>query len=84
MIVERHFAADKDVKHDAKAPNIHFGPSVHFCIQEFWCSEVEGTTECRQVLRGVVEIRETEVNDLDISCLRDENILNLEIYDRLQ
>ena len=34
---------------------------------------------------GVVEVREAKVNDLDIACLRDEDVLNLEVcFDALE
>lgn len=80
LIVERNLSADQDVKNDSKTPNIHFWTSVSLCIEKLWCRKVERSTEGTQMRVRRKEIRETEIDDLDVSSFRDEDVFNLEIY----
>ena len=79
LVVERHLAANQDIQDDSKTPHIDLGPSVDLRVEEFWCSEVQRAAERRKMVDGVVQIGETEVDDLDVARVRDEDVLNLQV-----
>lgn len=69
LVVEWNFATYKDVKNDAKGPNIYFWTRIYLGIQELWRGEIKGTTERGQMVGGIVEIRKSKINNLDITSL---------------
>lgn len=83
LIIERHSTTYKDVQYDAEAPDVDLGACIYLGIQELRRSKVERAAEGREVLCGIVEVRETEVDNLDIPCLRDEDVLDFEVYETL-
>ena len=54
LIVERHLPAYKHVQDDTETPHIDLGPGVHLRVEELWRGKVEGATERRKVIEGVV------------------------------
>jgi hypothetical protein len=46
LVVKRHLTAYKHIKHHSEAPHINFRASVHFGVEKFWGSKVEGAAEC--------------------------------------
>lgn len=79
LIVERHFAADQNVQHDAKTPYINLGAGILPSLQEFWSCKIKTSTECLQGATRREEVAEAKVDDLDIASFADENILDLEV-----
>lgn len=79
LVVERDLATDQHVQHNSKTPYIHLRPGVNLRIEKLRSGEVERTTECRKMMGWVIEIGQAEVDDLNVACLRNENVLNLEI-----
>lgn len=69
LIVERHLATYENIQDDAKTPHIHFRASVYFCVQELRRRKVQRATERRQMLNRIIEVRQTEVDDLDVPSL---------------
>lgn len=45
LIVKGHFPTDENIKHDAKAPDVHFRADIRPGIQELRRGEVERATE---------------------------------------
>lgn len=84
LIVEWHFATYKNIEHHTETPYVDLRTSIHFRIEEFWSCEIEGATKCCEVLDRVVQIGETKVNYLDVSGLRNENVLDLKVYKTLR
>jgi len=79
LIVERDLSTDEDVEDDSETPDVDFGTSVETSVEEFGSGEVEGTAEGRELgVRGE-EVGESEVDDLDVSRVGDEDILDLKI-----
>lgn len=80
LIVEWHFATDQHVENDAKAPHVDFGPSVDFGVQQLWRSKIQRPAEGGKVRMGRVQIRQAEVDNLDVSSFTDENVLDFQVY----
>lgn len=79
LVIEWHFAAYQDIENDSETPNIYFWACVDFRVEEFWCSEIQRTTERRQMCQWIIQIGQAEVDDLDVAGLRYEDVLNLEV-----
>lgn len=79
LVIEWHLATDQNVKDDTKTPDVDLGARVLSGLQQFRGSEIETATECLQKTPGREEIAETEVNDLDVTRLADEYVLDLQV-----
>lgn len=79
MVVERHLSADKHVKHDAKTPYVHLWARVDLRVQELRSGEIKGATEGGKMRKRFEEVREAEIDDLDVPRLRNEDIFDFEI-----
>lgn len=79
LIVERHLAANEDIQDDAEGPDVDLGTGVRLCIQELGRGKVERAAEGREVRGWRIEVREAEVDDLDVAGLGDEDVLNLQV-----
>ena len=66
LIIKRDFATDQNIEHNSEAPDIDFGTGVNLGVEQLGSGEIQGTAECRQMVGRVVEIGETEVDDLDV------------------
>lgn len=79
LVIERNLAAHQNVENNAKTPYIDFGASVYFCVEEFGCCEIEGSTEGGEVSHGVEEVGQSKVNYFDVAGLGNEYVFNLQI-----
>jgi len=79
LIVKRDFATNEDIQHHTKTPNIDLWARVDLGIKQLRCSEVKGAAESGKVADWVVEVGKSKIDDLDVACLRDKDVLNLEI-----
>ena len=71
LVVERNLAAYKNVQDHAETPDVDFRSCVYLRVQELGGGKIERATERRQMVGRVIEVRETEVNYLDIPRLRN-------------
>ena len=79
LIVEGDLPTDEDVEDDSETPDVDFGTGVETSVEEFGGGEVERTAEGGKLgVRGE-EVGETEVDDLDVSRVGDEDVLDLEV-----
>jgi hypothetical protein len=85
LVIKRHLSTDQDIQHDTKTPDIYFRPRIRPSLQKFWCSKVQAPTEGLQMALGGKQIAQAEINDLDVSSLADQDVLNLEVsvYDAI-
>lgn len=79
MVVKGDLAAHQNVKHDTEAPHIDFRPSIGPGLEELGRCEVETSAEGFEMAARSKKVAESEVDDLDISRLTDEDVLDLEI-----
>ena len=79
LIIEWYFAADQHVQYDAETPNIDFRSGVLTGLQQFWCCKIQASTESFEKRLWRKEIAEPKVDDLDITSLADQDILDLQI-----
>lgn len=84
LVVKGHFAADKHIEDDAEAPEVDFGSGVRFGVEELWGGKVEGAAERGELGVLGVEVREAKVDDFDVACFGDENVLDLEVYQNIR
>ena len=77
LIIKKNLPTNQDIQNNTKTPNINFRTSIHLRIQEFRRSEIHRTTESREIGRGVIQIRQSKVDNFDISSLR---YFNLQVY----
>lgn len=79
LIVKRYFAADKNVEHNAKAPHVNLRASILLRLQEFWGCKVETAAERLEEVSRAKQVRKSKVDDLDITSLTDEYVLDLQV-----
>lgn len=79
LIVEGYFTADEHVKHNPETPDIDLGSRIHPGVQELRRGKVERSAKRREVVVRRIEIAQSKVNNLDIACLGDQDIFNLQI-----
>ena len=79
LIIEWNLAADKNVEDDTKTPDINFGTSVNFGVEQLWSRKVERSTEGGEMVFWAIQVGQAEIDDLDITRLGDQDVLNLEI-----
>lgn len=79
LVVEGNLAADEYVQDNTKTPYVYFRSRVRSGLEKLRGSKVQTATERLEVATGRVEVAQAKVNNLDISGLADQNILNLEI-----
>lgn len=79
LVVKGDFAANEDIEDDAEGPDIDLRPSVHFRVEQLRCGKVERATKGGEVRSGVVEVREAEIDDFNITGFGYEDILDLEV-----
>lgn len=56
LVIERDLAADKDIEHNTKTPNINFRAGVDLGVEEFRGGKIEGATKRRQMREWVVQV----------------------------
>ena len=79
LVVEGHLAANEYIEDDAKTPYVNFRASINLRVEKLGCCEVQGSAECSEMCRWIVEVCETEVDDFDVAGLGDEDVFDLEI-----
>ena len=80
LVVKRDLATDEDIKYDTERPDVDLRASVHFGIEQFGCGKVERATKGGEVQSRVVEVRESKVDDFNVTRFRDEDVFNLEVW----
>lgn len=80
LVVKRYLPTHQHIEHDSETPYVHLRTRVDLRVEELRRRKVKRTTEGAEAVGGVVEVRETEVNDLDVARVRDEDVLDLEIW----
>jgi hypothetical protein len=78
LVVKQDFATN--IQYHTKTPNIDFWVHVDLGIENFGCRKVGGPAKSGEVCHWVIEIGEPKIDDLNVACLRNDNILKLEIY----
>lgn len=79
LVIKWYLAADKDVQYDAKAPYIYLGSLVCPSLKQFRGGKVEAAAKRLEMSTGSKQITQAKVDDLDVTILIDENVLNLEV-----
>lgn len=46
LVVKGHLTAYKHIQDHPKAPNVNLGPGIHFGVEKFGRSKIEGATKC--------------------------------------
>lgn len=54
LVIERDFAADKDIEHNPKTPNINFRAGVDLGVEKFRGGKIKRATKRRQMRERVV------------------------------
>lgn len=83
LIVERHLAAYEDVENDTKTPYIYLGASIYFGVKKFGCSKIQRTAEGGEVGMGREEVGQAEVDYLDVSASRDQDVFDFQVLCRV-
>jgi len=79
LVIERHLAADQDVQHNTKTPDVDLRASVLFGLEKFGGGKVQTSTECLELIPRREQVTQSKVNNLDVAHLADKDVLNLEI-----
>jgi len=79
LIVEGHLTTHQHIEDDAKAPDIDLGPRVLLGLQQLGGGKVQAATECLEQALRREEVAQTKINDLDITRLTDQDILDLQV-----
>jgi hypothetical protein len=79
LVVKRHFTTHQDIQDNAETPHVDLGPSVLLCLEQLWRSKVQTSAEGLQLAPRREQVAQTEIDNLDVARLADEDILNLQV-----
>jgi hypothetical protein len=79
LIVEGHFATHENIENDAETPDIDLWAGIDFRVEKLGCGKVERAAERSEVVDGVEQIRQAEIDELDVSSLGNKDILDFQV-----
>lgn len=79
LIIKGDLTTDQDVQDNSKTPDVDFGAGILPGLQELRSGKVQTSTKRLQGASRGKQVAETKIDDLDVSILADEDVLNLQV-----